>query len=331
MDQESWKQQERDALTMRGEHLRIFEVSMDKAPTQTDLKNQLMEKTNRIEQILSLHGLMTPSDYSKSSKHIHIHAWEKRRLEKGFLIQSQVDKLRKEDIKLSANIAKCMAEAQQVIPTEHWTKIQEMLQLPVHNMCYVFEGDIPDADNQLLSDAESSSASSDAEDEAAQRSSTEDTGHRGVFASDWEDLEDDDDDDDELDDDGDLSAVADRLFLPSLIGVNACKGLQLQKWAKYELSLREGQANDALERLRDGLAYKALIYRAQLPHATSSTGRTRLWGNIKLVQDKINKAVLSYRIARTALVQLASDKLSLYEELKDKHLTVNKDITEEIE
>ncbi|KAI0681599.1 hypothetical protein BC835DRAFT_1425432 [Cytidiella melzeri] len=226
MDQESWKQQERDALTMRGKHLRIFEVLMDKAPTQTDLKNQLMEKTNRIEQTTIIAWL---DDTIRLQQKQHIHAWEKRRLEKGFLIQSQLDKLRKEDIKLSANIAKCMAEAQQVIPTEHWTKIQGMMQLPVHNMCYVFEGNIPDANNQLLSDTESSSASSDAEDEAAQCSSTEDTGHRGVFASDWEDLEDDDDDADELDDDGNLSAVADRLFLPSLIGFDACKGLQMQK------------------------------------------------------------------------------------------------------
>lgn len=44
---------------------------------------------------------------------------------------------------------------------------------------------------------------------------------------------------------------------------------------------------------------------------------------------QIDKAVISYRLARKALKLLDSDKLGLYEYLKDAHLTVNKDVTEE--
>lgn len=44
---------------------------------------------------------------------------------------------------------------------------------------------------------------------------------------------------------------------------------------------------------------------------------------------KVNHAVASYRMARTAMVQLKSKKLDFYLPLEDKHLTINKDITEE--
>lgn len=44
---------------------------------------------------------------------------------------------------------------------------------------------------------------------------------------------------------------------------------------------------------------------------------------------KIDKAVISYRLARVALKALRSDKMKLYERLDDSDLTLNKDVTEE--
>lgn len=77
------------------------------------------------------------------------------------------------------------------------------------------------------------------------------------------------------------------LPLPSQIGLDAFQDPSIHHLIEYELQLREGQANDALERLRDGLAHKSLIYRTELRHMQSNDGRTRLRDNLKLVERKV--------------------------------------------
>ncbi|KAF8162287.1 hypothetical protein K438DRAFT_1775989 [Mycena galopus ATCC 62051] len=105
--------------------------------------------------------------------------------------------------------------------------------------------------------------------------------------------------------DGDRDAEAIRLFLPSDIAdstkrVKACaEGL-----LEVESSLREGEAHDALESLRQGLRVRTMTNRFRLRNATGQRALTRGQGILRQNNVKIHKAKLRYRYARNALSRL---------------------------
>jgi archaellum component FlaC len=71
-----------------------------------------------------------------------------------------------------------------------------------------------------------------------------------------------------------------------------------------ELQLREGQANDSLERLRECLAEKSLRFRKQLRSAKGQKKTTRAWDSIHRMEDQIKQVVVTYRTARDAIREL---------------------------
>ncbi|KAJ7711359.1 hypothetical protein B0H16DRAFT_1667783 [Mycena metata] len=107
------------------------------------------------------------------------------------------------------------------------------------------------------------------------------------------------------DSDGDRDAEAIRLFLPSDISdgkkrEKACAaGL-----AEVESSLREGEAHDALEALRQGLRVRTMTNRYRLRNATGQRALTRGQGVLRQNNVRIHKAKLRYRYARNALSRL---------------------------
>ncbi|KAJ7763723.1 hypothetical protein B0H16DRAFT_1661737 [Mycena metata] len=107
------------------------------------------------------------------------------------------------------------------------------------------------------------------------------------------------------DTEADRDAEAIRLFLPSDITdsakrVKACAtGL-----IEVESSLREGEAHDALEALRQGLRVRTMTNRYRLRHATGQRALTRGQGVLRQNNVRIHKAKLRYRYARNALAQL---------------------------
>lgn len=136
------------------------------------------------------------------------------------------------------------------------------------------------------------------------------------------------------DDDGEvpLNAESVRLRMPSNVIVSLADGSQeLKKLANHELKLRQGQANDALQKLRLAIGQKSLALRGQVRRARSNATRTRAWADVEGVEGKIKEQADIYRLARAALPRLSAseDTLTIYEILDDEHLIVPKDLTEE--
>jgi len=82
------------------------------------------------------------------------------------------------------------------------------------------------------------------------------------------------------------------LYLPSSFKPYQRKDLGWQEMGNMELQLREGQANDALERLRECLAEKSLQFRKEVRSAKSQKKMTRAWDSIHRMEDQIKQAVI---------------------------------------
>ncbi|KAJ6603283.1 hypothetical protein DFH09DRAFT_899070, partial [Mycena vulgaris] len=107
------------------------------------------------------------------------------------------------------------------------------------------------------------------------------------------------------DSEADRDAEAMRLFMPSDMAdpgrrEKAC-GATL---GDVEADLREGEAHEALETLREGLRMRTMTNRSRLRNATGQRALTRGQGVLRLNNVKIHKAKLRYRYARNALMRV---------------------------
>jgi hypothetical protein len=120
------------------------------------------------------------------------------------------------------------------------------------------------------------------------------------------------------------------LYLPSNFTLQQRKEYGLQELANLEYELREGQANDSLERLRECLAEKSLRFRTQIRPAKSQKTMARAWDSVYRKEGQIKQAVITYRTARRAIGELgdASD-LERFQEIQKSDLKMSGDIVEE--
>ncbi|KAJ7088015.1 hypothetical protein B0H15DRAFT_922918 [Mycena belliarum] len=108
-----------------------------------------------------------------------------------------------------------------------------------------------------------------------------------------------------FDGNGDAPPETTRLFMPSEIGNpdhrrRACAiGL-----SEIEARMREGETNEALEEVRQGLRSRTLTNRFRIKHYTGQGALTRGQGILRQINIKIHLAKLRYRYARAALVAL---------------------------
>jgi hypothetical protein len=141
--------------------------------------------------------------------------------------------------------------------------------------------------------------------------------------------------DDELeweeDEDVELPIERVRLGLPSSFDMVERAQIGLGQLGETEAELREGQANDALEALRAGLAEKSLRFRTEVKPAKSHRTMTRAWDSIHRADKQIKAAVRSYRLARNALERLEAGEelLNRYQEVRKEDLKMSRDIVEE--
>ena len=120
------------------------------------------------------------------------------------------------------------------------------------------------------------------------------------------------------------------LYLPSNFKLHQRKDLGWQELGNMELQLREGQANDSLERLRECLAEKSLRFRKQLRPAKGQKKTTRAWDSIHRIGDQIKQVVVTYRTARDAIKELGeATDLERFQEIKKSDLKMSGDIVEE--
>jgi len=148
-----------------------------------------------------------------------------------------------------------------------------------------------------------------------------------------EDLEDGSLDEDFFDEEDDNDeAISDHpevviLPLPSNI-ISAKLGPSHECLRSVERELRKGQANDALEGLRMGLANKSLLLLTDVNKSTSTKESTRAWASVRNAQSQILVHAHAYQRARKALQCIGTpEDLIIYQKLENRDLVVVKDIT----
>jgi hypothetical protein len=116
-----------------------------------------------------------------------------------------------------------------------------------------------------------------------------------------------------------------ELLLPSSLGPAWCSLVENEKIVKQEISLRIGQANDALHHLRISLTEKSFLFRNQIRKARSQQKKTRAWDSFHSLEGNVRHHVRVYGKARGALVRLSADVevLSKYRILKKEDIKVS--------
>jgi len=102
----------------------------------------------------------------------------------------------------------------------------------------------------------------------------------------------------------------------------------IQSLISVEIELRKGQANDALEGIRVGLAHKSLLFLKDVNPSKTTKQSTRAWDSVRNTQSQILTHANSYQRAWQALnaIGMPEDHLH-YQKLKDTDLKTVKDIT----
>ena len=102
----------------------------------------------------------------------------------------------------------------------------------------------------------------------------------------------------------------------------------LESLRSVERELRKGQANDALEGLRVGLANKSLLLLTDVNQSTTTKQSTRAWASVRNAQSQILVHAHSYQRAWRAIRCIGNpDDLLVYQKLDEKDLVTVKDIT----
>jgi hypothetical protein len=106
----------------------------------------------------------------------------------------------------------------------------------------------------------------------------------------------------EEDDDEVISDLPETVILPLPSNIISVKlGPSLESLTSIERELRKGQANDALEGLRIGLANKSLLLLTDVNKSTSTKESTRAWASVQNAQSQILLHARSYQRAWKAL------------------------------
>jgi len=144
------------------------------------------------------------------------------------------------------------------------------------------------------------------------------------------DGDDEDDDDDEEEDECEApSVLPEEVVLPLPSNIISVKlKASLQSLLSVERELRKGQANDALEGLRIGLANKSLLLLTDINNSTSTKQSTRAWASVRNAQSQILYHALAYQRAWQALKCIGTpEDLIFYQKLNPTDLVVVKDIS----
>ena len=120
------------------------------------------------------------------------------------------------------------------------------------------------------------------------------------------------------------------IILPSNFSKKDRSTFDLKLLGKKELTLRQGQANDALQAIQLGIGEKSFRFRNNLRPATSKGAKTRAWTLINNAGKKLQKHRLIYRQAREAMKQLGAKKLvkEIYRELSNDDMKASTAIQE---
>ncbi|KAG1839425.1 hypothetical protein F4604DRAFT_1994190 [Suillus subluteus] len=113
--------------------------------------------------------------------------------------------------------------------------------------------------------------------------------------------------------------------LPSNLGLGRCAALGVTNLVDQELTLRQGQANDALHNIRVHLADKAVIFQRTVRTTKSQAASTRAWAQVHSVDRAVSINASIYSKCQSQLCKLAADDavLERYQQLLKEHLKVS--------
>jgi hypothetical protein len=113
--------------------------------------------------------------------------------------------------------------------------------------------------------------------------------------------------------------------LPSNLGIDRCRRCMAEDLIPLEMSLREGQANDALHNLRIHLCNKAILFRTTVRQAKSQALKTRAWSQVTSVQQAVSLHASIYTKTRKQMMQLepGEDQLQKYKPLLREQLKIS--------
>ncbi|KAG1761668.1 hypothetical protein EV702DRAFT_1207062 [Suillus placidus] len=113
--------------------------------------------------------------------------------------------------------------------------------------------------------------------------------------------------------------------LPSNLGVDRCRRCMAEDLIPLEMSLREGQANDALHNLRIHLCNKAILFRTTVRQAKSQALKTRAWSQVTSVQQAVSLHASIYTKTRKQMMKLepGQEQLQKYKPLLREQLKIS--------
>ncbi|KAG1720661.1 uncharacterized protein EDB91DRAFT_1064768, partial [Suillus paluster] len=279
----AWEKDEEKAKEERGEHLNIYQLKIDKAPTMAEIRLKLTE-----------------SEYADTGRLGSI-SW----LIDGINIEDSQDALRVAIRQLPKDASAVQRAAVQVKRQKLAARISKF-----HEIADAMtEGIEVHAGTEHMDDI---------------RFCTTDVVEEVREAADIEDVL------EEIDEE--VPAEAMGIWMPSSVLRNEALALGLHTLQAEELELRKGQANDCLEKLRQALGHKAIIYRQHFRSADSTWTGTRSKQEALRCRIKIEKCVRRYQRARGSMQRLGADEDTLrtiYQDIQPHQLSVDKEVTEE--
>lgn len=89
-----------------------------------------------------------------------------------------------------------------------------------------------------------------------------------------------------------------------------------------ELSLRRGQANDSLHKLTELISTKSWMFRVSIRPSRTQSKKTRAWGPMHRLEQRIQVAAATYRASRAAmlLLDMTPTDRSTYKKLEAEDL-----------
>ncbi|KIK44647.1 hypothetical protein CY34DRAFT_22913 [Suillus luteus UH-Slu-Lm8-n1] len=115
------------------------------------------------------------------------------------------------------------------------------------------------------------------------------------------------------------------ILLPSNLGVDQCRHCIAEDLIPLEISLHEGQANDALHNLQIHLCNKAILFRTTVRQAKSQALKTRAWSQVTSVQQAVSLHASIYSKTRKQMIKLepGQDQLQKYKPLLCEQLKIS--------
>ena len=105
---------------------------------------------------------------------------------------------------------------------------------------------------------------------------------------------------------------------------------QIRRLAKKECKLREGQANDSLQKVREAVTQLSWQFKGKVRTATTTKQTTRAWDGVHILERELATQRSIYNHSRNILVSLSDDELmkDMYQILLKDDCQISKVITE---